>query len=303
MTPSAVARTPEEVLGLTAGGADRLLDALERIVPVRSPWTEIAPEGVRRAIVFGDTHGDWRSTRLVAEEFLADPSTTALIGLGDYVDRAPPDCGEGSVANLLYLLGLAADHPDRVWLLQGNHETARRLPVLPHDLPEEVDQLWGPEQRRYDRLLALAERGPAIARTASGVLLAHAGFPRSARWRQELTEGQEAPWLDCVWASCAASALHRAAAPSFTEAELEGFLAQSGARLFLRGHDPDIAGRWVFRDRVLTLHTCRAYERYGGVITADIPMDRQVGGAPDVRVRHVATEGRRYGEPEVPPPG
>ena len=281
--------------------ADRLLDRLERCVPVRPPWAEIATPGAERAIVFGDTHGDWRSTLEVAGMFLREPHRTLLVGLGDYIDRAPADCAEGSVANLLYLLGLAATFPQQVWLLQGNHETVRRISVLPHDTPEEVDQLWGPERLRYERMLALAERGPFIARTTSGALLAHAGFPRGADWRRALAEGEEAAVMDCVWAECAASRLRRGAASAFTEAELRGFLRETGTRFLLRGHDPDLVGERVFHDLVLTLHTSRLYQARGGVIAAEVPLGDRIVGLPEVRVRHLPSEGREYPEPATRP--
>jgi hypothetical protein len=213
-----------------------------------------------------------------------------LIGLGDYVDRAPDDCGQGSVANALYLLGLAGRYPERVVLIKGNHELHRLIGVLPHDLPEEVDTLWGPDEERYHRIVALLERGPFAAVSPSGVYFAHGGFPSSPGsepW-EHLFDGAEADLaLDVGWGECGASRARRGVVPPFQEADLVRFLQRSGTRLFLRGHDPDLAGRWVFGGRCLTLHTSRTYARYGGVLYARVPLDRAVESSESVTVERL----------------
>jgi Calcineurin-like phosphoesterase len=290
---------PEEVLALSGSEADELLDRLEANVPVRPGLFELTDPHLETGVVFGDTHGDWRATRAPVERFLAARSTDALLGLGDYVDRAPHDCREGSVANALWLLGLAAEFPERVILLVGNHEMVRRIPALPHDLPEEVDQLWGPDPGRYARLLGLLERGPLAVRTRSGAYLAHAGFPRGAPpdWQHRLEHPDDDTLIDVVWSDCTPSHIDRGIAPPFDEAELEKFLKLAECTVFLRGHDPDVTGRELFHDRCLTLHTTRHYERFGGVIYAELPLDRRVRSTADVRVLHAPVEGRRFPEP------
>ena len=157
--------------------------------------------------MFGDTHGDWRSTEEVVKRYRADGR--CLVGLGDYVDRAPDDCGAGSVANALYLLSLAAEAPDRVYLIQGNHEVVRRIPAIPHNLPEEVDELWGPDSTRYERILGLFERGPLAMTTSNGAYLAHAGFPRGvlpSPWTKAFESMDTERLAEITWAECDAVA-------------------------------------------------------------------------------------------------
>jgi hypothetical protein len=288
-------RAPEELLELDAEGADDLLDRLEAEVPVSGGSFDLPGPPAVEAVVFGDTHGDWRSTLAAARRFLEAPGERCLVGLGDYIDRPPLDCPNGSVANLLYLLELRAAYPDRVFLIQGNHETSRRFPVIPHSLAEEVDDLWGPAEERYSRLMGLAERGALAALSPSGAYLAHAGFPSEAparEWRARLAEAGDGPVLDSVWRSADASRIDRGFIASFTEPELERFLGGIGAALFLRGHDPDLTGRPVYHGRCLTLHTSRVYELYGGVVIARLPLDHQVRSADEVRVEHLETETR-----------
>ena len=277
-------------MGLTPAGADALLDRLEREVPVAPPLVKLPARPFHEAVVFGDTHGDHRSTERVAAEFLASPSDRLLVGLGDYVDRAPRDCPNGSVVNALYLLGLSARYPDRVVLIKGNHELDRWVGVRPHDLPSEVEDLWGSGGNRYERLQSLLERGPYAAVSPSGVYFAHGGFPREGldeRWESSFSAPDEELTLEVGWGECGASRAHRLVVRPFTEEELGRFLARSGARLFLRGHDPDLAGQWVFGARCLTLHTSRSYARYGGVLFASVPLDRALDAAKSIALHRI----------------
>jgi hypothetical protein len=290
--------SPKEILELTPEGADELLDRLERAVPVRPGFVDLPAKGFSEAIVFGDTHGDWRSTLEVERAFLpTDGTPRCLVGLGDYIDRPPADCETGSVVNALVLLGLVARYPDRVFLIQGNHETSRRIPVLPHSLEEEVDERWGPQADRYTRLTALLERGPFAAGTVNGTYLAHAGFPRGplpTSWRHAFDDIDEPRLIDLVWTECDATRNRRGVAPAWDTAELTQFLSKTGFSIFLRGHDPDLAGRPTYDGRCLTLHTTRVFERYGGVLAAHVPLEGTLRSVADLRVDHLATEGRLF---------
>jgi hypothetical protein len=289
---------PEAVLRSTPEEADRMLDRLEREVPVRAGFVDLPSQGYTEAIAFGDTHGDWRSTLEVRNAFLAsDGGPRCLVGLGDYVDRVPDDAGPGSVVNALLLLDLAARFPDRVVLLQGNHETTSKIPVVPSSLGEEVDELWGPAAERLSRLSALLERGPLGAGSSSGAYFAHAGFPRGElpkSWRRAFDDPDESRLIDIVWSEPDASRIRRGIAPAWTAGELNAFLRAAGLRVFLRGHDPDVNGRPLYGGRCLTLHTTRVFERYGGVVLGRVPLDRPVTSVADVLLQHLATEGRSY---------
>lgn len=290
--------SPESILRSSPDEADELLDRLERGVPVRPGLSDVPARGFPEALVIGDTHGDWRSTLEVRDAFLRpDGGPRVLVGLGDYVDRVPHDAGPGSVVNALLLLDLVARFPDRVVLVQGNHETSRRIPVVPSSLPEEVDGLWGPAAERYARLAGLLERGPLAAATANGVYLAHSGFPRGplpTSWRRAFDDVDEDRLIDIVWNDCDVSHTHRGVARPWGEADLTSFLGATGLSVFLRGHDPVLTGRPLYGGRCLTLHTTRIFERYGGVLMARVPLDRPIRTVSDVRLEHLGTEGRSY---------
>jgi hypothetical protein len=291
-------RSPPELLGLTPSEADELLTFLERRVPVRPPLVEIPEDGAPEAVVFGDSHGDWRSVEEVVRRYRE--GDRCLIGLGDYVDRPPEDCGAGSVANGLYLLELVAENPGRVTLIQGNHEVVRRIPAVPHLLPDEVDELWGPDSTRYDRLLGLFERGPLAVTTPNGAYLAHAGFPRGKLpipWTAAFVDPDDDRLAEITWAECDMSRIRRGAARAWGERDLEQFLRTTGLSIMLRGHDPDVTGRPLYGGRCLTLHTSRVYERYGGVIIARLPLKVPLSSVAALTVEHLETEGRSYPYP------
>jgi hypothetical protein len=288
---------PEAILRLDEAGADSLLDRLERTVPVHPPFVRIATATLREAIVFGDTHGDWRSVQEVVGRFSAGGVRRLLVGLGDYVDRPPPDCASGSVAVALYLLALAASAPDRVFLIQGNHETSRRIPIVPRDLPEEVDSLWGPDATRCTRIEALLERGPLAAVLPEGIYLAHAGFPlvgSQEEWAHAFGEVNDERLSEIVWSVCDSSRYRRAGVPMWGGRDLERLFRASGVRVFLRGHDPDLTGRPLFDGHCLTLHTTRVFERFGGVITLRFPLGRPVESIRDTLIEHLSTEGKEF---------
>ncbi len=289
--------TPEEILQLDEGEADALLDLLERTVPVHPPFVSIPTAALREAIVFGDTHGDWRSTLEVERRFLAGGIPRLLVGLGDYVDRAPPDCAQGSVANALHLLSLAAQAPNQVYLIQGNHETTRRIPTDPHDLPEEADALWGPDSTRCTRIEALLERGPLAAVLPEKIYLAHAGFPfvgSSDEWAHAFDEVSDDRLTEIVWGQCDASRYRRASVPTWGGRDLERLFRASGIRIFLRGHDPDVAGLPLYDGHCITLHTTRVFQRFGGVIIGRFPLGRTIESTRDVLLEHLPTEGQTF---------
>ncbi len=87
----------------------------------------------RRVVLVGDTHGDLNASQQVIENFL-DNSTT-LVFLGDYVDR-----GEDSRGNIDFLLEQKIKNPNRIYLLQGNHEGYPWMKFTPVDFWSGLDK-------------------------------------------------------------------------------------------------------------------------------------------------------------------
>ncbi len=285
--------TLDAIARADAASIDRLLDELESAVPRRAGAHPIDVPGATEALVFGDTHGDLATIRAIVGRFAASPAAV-LVGLGDYVDRTPAATPGGSAIGALYLLATAARAPERVVLVQGNHENARRIPFHPRDLPDEVRQLWGPDPSRTDRIVRLLERGPLSAWTPSGAYLAHAGFPRGplpTPWSRAFDAVDDDRLAEIVWAECAASRIRRGAAPAFDESALREFLAATGLSVFLRGHDPDLTGRPVYGGRCLTLHSTRVFAQYGGVLLAHLPLREPATDVGTLRIERLPVGG------------
>ncbi len=282
---------PESIERMDAFQVDELLSELDPKVSSESALVRVSPAGAKRIAFIGDTHGDWRSAQAAMAWFLEAPRERAFVGLGDYVDRAPPDCPAGSAVNALFLLSVKAAFPDRVFLIQGNHEAARTIPVVPHTLPGEMAAKWGEDRRRYSRLMGLLERGPLAAYTSSGMFLAHGGFPTrlTTPWTDRFRSVDETLMVELLWRDVEASHLDRGLSPPFDEPALDTFLSATGLHLFLRGHDPNVVGRSLYHDHCLTLHTSRAYESYGGVLEARASLDHPVNTTRELEVVHLPT--------------
>jgi protein phosphatase len=277
---------PADIERMNASEVDSLLAELDPRISSEPALVRIQPPGVRAIDVIGDTHGDWQSASAAAQWFLEAPRERGFVGLGDYVDRAPADAPAGSAVNALFLLSLKAAFPDRVFLLQGNHEAARRIPVIPHTLPDEMASKWGGDRPRYSRLIGLLERGPLAAYTSSGVFLAHGGIPSRlpTRWTERFQRVDETLEVELLWRDVAASTVDRGLSPPVDEEALDQFMEATGLHVFLRGHDPRVVGQSLYRDRCLTLHTSRNHERFGGILVARVPLDRPVLTTRDLEV-------------------
>lgn len=278
--------SPEEIEGMTAADVDTLLGQLDPLISSESALARIDPPGAKAMAVIGDTHGDWPSAQDAMAWFFESPTDRAFVGLGDYIDRAPPDCPAGSAVNVLYLLSVKAAYPERVFLIQGNHEAARRIPVVPHDLPKEMDDRWGTDRRRYAKLMGLLERGPLAGYTPSGVYLAHGGFPLrlGSPWTERFRSVDETLSIELLWSRIGSSNPDYGLSPPIDEEALDEFLQSTGLHVFLRGHDPRVVGKSLFHDHCLTLHTSRMYERFGGILVARVPLDRPVRSTKEIEI-------------------
>ena len=286
MTDSPRPVPPETIERMSAAQIDALLAELDPRVSSESALAHIQPPGANGLAVIGDTHGDWRSAQMALAWFLESPRERAFVGLGDYIDRAPSDLPAGSAVNALYLLSVKASYPDRVFLLQGNHEAARRIPVGPHSLPEEMEGRWGGDRRRYSRLMGLLERGPLAGYTTNGLFLAHGGFPSrlTSPWTDRFRTVDETLLVEVLWRDIAESHLDRGLSTPFDESALNAFLSASGLHVFLRGHDPNVVGQSLYHDHCLTLHTSRPHRKYGGILTARAPLQQPVRTTRDLQV-------------------
>jgi protein phosphatase len=277
---------PEAIERMDAREIDSLLVRLDPQISLESALVRVAPAGVQEVAAVGDTHGDWRSAERALKWFLDSPNDRGFVGLGDYVDRAPPDCPAGSAINALYLLSVKAAYPDRVFLIRGNHEAPRQIPFVPHDLPGEMAARWGNDRQRYSRLIGLLERGPLAGYTPSGVFLAHGGFPLRvpSPWTERFRHVDETLLVELLWNRMEEADAEPGLLPPFNEPMLDDFRRAAGLNVFVRGHDPGVLGRPMYHGHCLTLHTSRIYARFGGVLAARFSLTTPVRSTADIEL-------------------
>jgi len=244
------------------------------------------------ALVVGDSHGDWPTVEMLVERFFSGPEARSRwIALGDYVDRTPKGLPQGSLRNALYLLSLRAAFPESVVLLRGNHETQRRIPAGMHFVHDEAVELWG-TPAVGERVQDLFDRLPLAAVTESGAYLAHAGFPLGpgGDWKTELASSSERVLFEVVWndVEMSPSCGHRGVDQEPIRREnLERFLSRAGCTVFVRGHDPDMAGQILFGRRLLTVHGARVFAR-AGLTVASVPLGEPVRELSETMLRSLS---------------
>lgn len=234
--------------------------------------------------VVGDLHGDYVALSRALRYARQRHPPHRLVALGDYIDRGtrsqpdPPSLPGGSLWVSACLLAWTSREPGEVVALQGNHESARQIPVPGPSFLREIRRTVGRGDSLtvYPRFMDLLERLPWAARTNHGVFLAHGGIPPPGRgdwtqWKRRdlgLLEG-------LVWSDPEVDYQDRGAGFPYTRKEFDASLRELGCDFMIKGHAPDHSGRYLFGDRLLTLHSSDLFQTFGrgGVLMAEIPAD------------------------------
>lgn len=253
----------------------KLLDEVHDLLVAEPRLIELG--GVERAVIVGDTHGDFDATRRVMERYLT--GGTAVVFLGDYVDRGPQ-----SRENLEYLLRLKLDHPERIYLAQGNHEGWQAFPFAPADFWEGLDA--GTRDRCAE---ALAELPWAIS-LPNGVLALHGALPAL----EELDEINEVVFGDERWRQIAWGDWQDAPGeflgdlggrPQLGRDHFERQMDAFGMTVLVRSHQPN-APQYLFDDRCLTVFTSHAYGPRERTV-AVVALEEEVETARDLSLESV----------------
>ncbi|MGB9862096.1 MAG: metallophosphoesterase family protein [Candidatus Bipolaricaulaceae bacterium] len=205
----------------------------------------------RTAVFVGDTHGDREATEEVLRRYFDDQHV--LVFLGDYVDRGPD-----SVGNLTVLMRAKIAHPERIFLLMGNHEAWAVAPFTPADFWRSLDPK---EEKILAETLSLL---PFAALHPAGVLAVHGALPDvddveeineialgSANWRK-MTWGD---WVDGPGYCLDPGFFGR---PAYGRDYFFAVMERLRLKALVRAHQPD-APLFLFGGRCLTLFTSHAY--------------------------------------------
>lgn len=239
-----------------------LLEKTSGLFAQESRLIALSPPG--RAVFVGDTHGDLEASQIVVQRYLNDE--TALVFLGDYVDRGPH-----SLENILYLLRLKLQHPERVFLLQGNHEGWKFREFSPADFWKNLSEEC---RARLAETLALL---PWAVATSNGIIATHGALPdvQSLQEIKEIEPGSE-NWRALIWGDWHEVAGYylgdQGSRPQFGEAYFREIMRRLDKKILIRGHQPHVP-RYLFGQRCLTIFTSSAYPVPRTVAIADLAQE------------------------------
>ncbi len=238
-----------------------------------------------KAVVIGDIHGDLESLRHILTEakFMEEASkgkNTYLVFLGDYGDR-----GTYSPEVFHVVLSLKTALPDRVVLLQGNHEGPEDLLAHPHDLPYNLQSGFGADWHTvYVELSRLFRSFYTAVLVERKCLMLHGGVPSKARSLEDVAFAcekhpveshlEEILWSDPADGIKGTYPSPRGAGRVFGEDVTQAFLKMVDVPLLVRGHQPSMDGyRINHGGKVLTLFSRKGSpysNRYGAYLTLDL---------------------------------
>ena len=237
------------------------------------------------ATVIGDIHGDLDSLEHVLGEAEFIPRASKgkeayLVFLGDYGDRGPH-----SPEVFHVVLSLKAIFPDRVVLLQGNHEGPEDLLAHPHDLPYHLQRVFGAEWHAvYEKLSRLFRRFYTAVLVEKRCVMLHGGVPSEAKSLQDVAFAyekhpaerhlEEILWSDPADGIKGTYPSPRGAGKMFGENVTDDFLRILDVPFLVRGHEPTVEGfRINHSGKVLTLFSRKGppyFNRYGAYLTLDL---------------------------------
>ena len=240
-----------------------LLQQARSVLASEPRLVRINSEHVDRTVFVGDTHGDLDASQRVLEQYADE--RTVIVFLGDYVDRGPQ-----SRENLEYLLRFKVDHPDRLYLLQGNHEGMKELPFAPADFWEALNR-----SERHDCADVLAEL-PWVVDLDNGVIGLHAALPSVASLDDIHTIAPGSPeWRQLVWGDWQDQPGEflgdMGSRPQFGRDYFHRQMENLGQSVLIRSHQPHVP-QWMMEDRCLTIFTSHAYgprERTVAIVNLD----------------------------------
>ena len=215
-----------------------------------------------RLLVVGDTHGDVDSTRRALS--IADETGSAVVFLGDYVDRGPYQ-----LENIQTVFENKQANPKTCILLRGNHETLTMNTY--YGFLDVASRRVG--VKGYRKVLKAFASMPYAALYNNRILLLHGGIAKGLNevgQLETLPRGEEdvedviaaqVLWNDpregvrgFVESDRGAGAYY------FGEDVFNSFMDGNGLGLLVRSHEPMPNGyRYLFKQRLLTVFSCRYY--------------------------------------------
>jgi protein phosphatase len=217
------------------------------------------------AVIIGDIHGDLLSLKHMLFEMdllekASQRNNIRLVFLGDYGDR-----GAYSPEVYYIILTLKSMFPEKILLLQGNHEGPEDLLAHPHDLPHHLRRKFGSDWLTvYTELSKLFRRFYTAVIVEGKLIMLHGGVPSEASNLDDLAFAykkhpfkrhlEEILWSDPLDDIKGKYPSPRGAGYLFGEDITLRFLEILKVKFIIRGHEPAQYGyKFNHGGKILTL--------------------------------------------------
>jgi len=238
-----------------------------------------------KVMIAGDTHGDLKVTKAIAERFF-EREFDYLVFLGDYIDRAPPDIGS-SVPNINYLLFLKRDFPENIILLKGNHEANYAIPCYPYEFEKEVEKVYPGMHEKYVEVF----KNMPLMVLSNKIFASHGGILKGFGLKKlrEVDKNDLHAIESLTWSDPDFSQIFRGIGIPYGRKDLEEFLDGIGASVLIKGHDYSTNGMAIYGGLCLTIFSSRRYKNTGkgGILIAEI--ESEAKSIKDIKVMDYST--------------
>jgi predicted phosphodiesterase len=232
-------------------------------------------KNAKRVIFVGDTHGDFEVSQKIIKDYLKPGNK--IVFLGDYVDRGP-----FSKENLGFLLEQREKHPNKIFLLQGNHEGHRVLKFSPADFWE---SLTSEEYQKYSQIV---EKFP-LAVVVKNIIALHGALPKIEKLEdfEKIKIGDD-NWFRICWGDFLDEPGEELGINPFTGRLQFGrdyffkIMQKINKKILIRSHDPN-APQLMYNDRCLTIFTSLAYSKERIIAIADL--SKEIKTARDLQLK------------------
>lgn len=276
-----VIENPDSVSNLKEKEIEELIEKIKKPLHEENSLVELQ-QGT--TVFVGDTHGDFETTKSIVKNF---GDENHIVFLGDYIDRAPRKYG--SIYNLTYLLFLKYKYPQKIILLKGNHESNYLLPCSPYRFKLEIKQKFDSTQL-HDKFVEAFSLFPLMV-TVNNIFAAHGGIIKNANLDQlrSIDKNDRKAVEKLVWSDPTVSPTFRGAGDPFNKKDLDQFLGNINANLFIRGHDYNTLGFSIYGDRCLTIFSSSRYKEKGngGILVAKA--ENKVSSISDLEIKDFST--------------
>jgi len=231
-------------------------------------------------VIVGDIHGQFYD---LGELFMIGGQVpfTNYVFMGDYVDR-----GFYSVETLLLLVALKVKHPDRVWLVRGNHES-RQITQVYGFYDECLRKFgnvnaWRTCAEVFDQMALAALIGSKIL-SVHGGLSPHLMTIEQIRMLDRAMEvPHEGPMCDLMWSDPEDiegwAVSPRGAGYIFGADVVSRFCEDNRVELVTRSHQLVMEGfKSQFDDRIVTVWSAPNYCYRCGNVASILEIDEHLG--------------------------